>query len=69
MNENVAMSYLPHFKLWETSKYVNHEGINKKEASPTKHFNFSVVKFFQKDSLKNGLFLMFHPSLNSLFTQ
>lgn len=40
-----------HFKVWETSKYVKHGG-NKKEASPTKHFDFSLVKFFQKDILR-----------------
>lgn len=50
---------LPHLKLWESSKYVKHEGINKKEASSTKHFSFSLVKLFQKDNLNNALFPVF----------
>lgn len=53
------MSCISQFKLWEPSKYVKHEGINKKEASPSKHLNFSSVKFFQKHNLKNVSFLIF----------
>lgn len=64
----MAMTYLPHFRLCEFSQYIKHGGINTKEASPTKQFMFSLIKFFQKE-FKNVLFLVFHNSLNSLFTK